>query len=169
MAVEYSLYIKGRKITLKEVKDLFSKEGIEIISTSDNQEINYQLTNFKPEIGLQITVREKGEYPAEHPANAIDTIFLKDEFIYDYRITFRHDKFYEDTLSQNRIMYVMVFEIVEYLDCIAILFGPGGEDICYFSNKGAYIIKGNVNWFENGCKEDVLLSGEIIYFDGEPM
>lgn len=113
-------------------------------------------------------MKEEGEYPSGHPANAIDTFFLKDEFIHDFRVMFRHDKFYEDTLLQNRTMYVMNFEIVEYLDCTAILFGPGGGDICYLSTEKTYFIKGNAEWSENEGK-DVLLNKKIVYLNGNPM
>lgn len=168
MAIEYSLFIRGKKITLKELKDLFSHQGIEISSTSNNHEVNYHLTDFKPNIGIQITVNVKRDFPSGHPANAIDTIFLKEEFIHDFTVTFRHDKFYEDTVFQNRIMYAMVFEIVEYLDCTAILFGPGGGDICYLSIEGDYFIKENAEWIENECR-DVMLNRKIAYFNGDPI
>lgn len=158
MAIEYSL-----KVEKKISEDLLMQElesmgyaNIQIVRITKGIEIN----QFKKKFGLNLYLTESSDYPY----NAVDTQFLRNEFVYETTLSFRFiNNIYNN--ESYEFMLSLVFNLLRNNNSNALFSSNGDNELCFFAKKDIYLENSSYVW-DNGCFAEVLKGRSYYYYDG---
>jgi hypothetical protein len=131
--MEYSLKLNGRQDTLW-IKNLLMTKKLSVSYTKNEKNDEFDLGN-----GLKIYIYDN-DFPPNHPAASYETMFQKEDFIYEQTISYelKNNQHYEFCY---KTMYEISFAILKSLHVDGLFYHISGEEI-FFYEKGTYIFNG---------------------------
>lgn len=160
MAIEYTLLLKDKKLSedilLKKIQSMgYSCTDMEQLPRGGLAVFLYEQTGFA------VFLSDSGSYPF----NGWDIEFLKREFIWERRLSFRWDKFYTDIEQQYKVMLKIIFELMDELNEEAVLLGGGGEELCVFREDEATLLNNESGIWGQKYFKDIVADRKFVYVE----
>lgn len=137
--MEYSLKVNGKKTDAIWLSEFLKKKNL-MVKYLRKHHNSLFIDEISLSIGLGISIHEN-MHPPGHPAYSYETIFLEHDFIYKETVSFELNKFNEHYELGYRLMYEIVFSILESIKTEGIFHHTSGEEIFFYKN-GKYIFNG---------------------------
>ncbi len=159
MSIEYSVLIKEKKITeailIKKLQLMgYSCNMIEKLSKGINIDLNEA-------IGFSVYLIDVDNYPY----NSFDTIFEKEEFIFQQILGFRYIKEYDDLQTRYNTMLTLIFDIIIELQGEAIFIDSNDTEVCLFKGESKICLMNKSGIWDRNFFRNIIKDKEVIYFE----
>ncbi|WNS43307.1 SitI3 family protein [Paenibacillus sp. MMS20-IR301] len=156
MAIEYSLKVEKKiseELLIQELESI-GYANIQIVRLTKGIEIN----QFEKTFGLNLCLTDSSDYPY----NAMDTQFLRNEFVYETTLSFRFiNNIYNN--ESYKFMLSLVFNLLRNHNLNALLLSNGDNELCFFAKENIYLENSSYIW-DNGCFAEVLKGRSYYYY-----